>query len=558
MKKTLLITATLILAFAFTTRSQGNVTGNLSWLLQEKTLLIWGTGQMLNYSSSDKPWHSDKDSIETVNIIKGVSSIGRYAFHSCFNLSSVEIPVGITSIGDNAFCNCNRLTAVKIPDGVTRIGRGAFSACYQLTSVEIPASVTYIGFSAFNSCVGLTAITVDADNNHYSSIDGVLFNKAQDTLINCPPTKTGNYTIPDGVTHIESNAFSNSKLSSINIPDGVTSIGDGAFSSCHNLTSIEIPASVNDIGSLFLLWCSNLKEIILNGIPQTMPPDAFNNINDSDINLIVPMDLINTSEDKTMWKDFNISGFYNIEVTVNNENYGTTAGSGSYFQDSTATVTALANEGYVFANWTIDGKEVSTDAVYNFTVTKNVELVGNFVGTNTKLQSLTIIENGLSPMFNPEVVEYMVIVDYETEEIVIDAVPEDENATVNGTGEKPLVVGENVFDIIVTAEDGETTQTYKVVVIRTEYVGIDELTADNEQLIVFPNPTSGIINIISDDDVIKNISVYTINGVLVKTSGTFLQTNKTTSVNIAELPNGIYLLKIETDKGSLVRKVIKE
>ena len=67
-------------------------------------------------------------------------------------------------------------------------------------------SVTYIGSYAFYDCSGLTSIDVASGNTHYSSIDGVLYNYVQDTLIQCPGAKTS-VTIPNSVTSIGGYAF---------------------------------------------------------------------------------------------------------------------------------------------------------------------------------------------------------------------------------------------------------------------------------------------------------------------------------------------------------------
>lgn len=69
---------------------------------------------------------------------------------------------------------------------------------------------------------------------------------------------------------------------------------------------------------------------------------------------------------------------------------------------------------------------------------------------------------------------------------------------------------------------------------------------------VSPNPTTSIININSDFN-IKSIEVYDVQGRILET---VLGNSK--SLDISSKQNGIYFLKISTDKGSKIEKIIKE
>ena len=72
---------------------------------------------------------------------------------------------------------------------------------------------------------------------------------------------------------------------------------------------------------------------------------------------------------------------YDITATAEPLEGGTIEGADLYYQGETCTLTATANEGYAFVNWTEGGVEVSTAATYSFEVTAARELVANFVFT---------------------------------------------------------------------------------------------------------------------------------------------------------------------------------
>ncbi|MDE5876622.1 MAG: leucine-rich repeat domain-containing protein, partial [Muribaculaceae bacterium] len=157
---------------------------------------------------------------------------------------------------------CSSLSSVEIGNSVTTIGSGAFKSCSKLGSIDIPASVTSIFEEVFVGCTKLTAINVAEGNTVYSSLDGVLFDKAREVLYTCPAGREGQYTIPSSVITIPENAFYGcAALSSIEIPSSVTTIGNLAFSQCNSLVSINIPASVTTLGRAVFFGSTRLTAI---------------------------------------------------------------------------------------------------------------------------------------------------------------------------------------------------------------------------------------------------------------------------------------------------------
>ena len=57
-----------------------------------------------------------RDSLITLALNSGTTEINRYAFSSCYNLTSIEIPSSVTSIGEHAFRDCSALETVTFED----------------------------------------------------------------------------------------------------------------------------------------------------------------------------------------------------------------------------------------------------------------------------------------------------------------------------------------------------------------------------------------------------------------------------------------------------------
>ena len=281
---------------------ESEVTWEISGFENNYLLTISGTGAMAGYDPGEQPWKAYNGGITSVVIGNGVTNIGRNICYGYTTLTYVSIPASVTSIGEQAFKGCTNLTSITIPDDVTSIGKKAFCICSSLSSINIPAGIETFDRSWFDGCSSLTAINVANGNANYSSEDGVLFNKAQTTLIQYPAGKEATtYTIPSTVTSIGNEAFSwNTKLTSVIIPANVTTIGEHAFSMseklasvtfaagssltsisdnaffyCTNLTSITIPAGVTSIGARAFFGCSKLPSITLPASVTSIGDDAF-------------------------------------------------------------------------------------------------------------------------------------------------------------------------------------------------------------------------------------------------------------------------------------------
>ena len=199
----------------------------------------------------------DCTNLASITIPKGFTAIGVSAFQNCSSLTNITIPDGVTTIGSYAFYGCSSLTNITIPDGVTTIGRYAFYDCSSLTSITLPESLTSIGLYAFCNCYGLISFS----GKYASSDHRCLIMNGE--LVALAPSGLTAYTIPDGVTSIESYVFSNCNLESITLPESMERIGAYAFCDWRSLKSITLPKSLKSIDSYAFCNCVSLKSITL-------------------------------------------------------------------------------------------------------------------------------------------------------------------------------------------------------------------------------------------------------------------------------------------------------
>ena len=79
-------------------------------------------------------------------------------------------------------------------------------------------------------CDNLTSLHLGQANAYYTEKDGVLFDKAGDTLLFCPAGLLNEfYAVPDGTTGLVLNAFSQKAFSAVLLPNSLLSIPQNAI-----------------------------------------------------------------------------------------------------------------------------------------------------------------------------------------------------------------------------------------------------------------------------------------------------------------------------------------
>ena len=199
---------------------------------------------------------------------------------------SFTVPVNVTAL-DPVACYSAQFKSLNLSN-VTEIGEKALESCNNLEDIIIPAGMTDIPEGAIVG-TNLKNIYVNADNQVYTDIDGVLFSKDEETLLQFPAgrknTADNPYVVPDNTRVIGTNSFKDTKISYITIkentvttisdhafynngflktivvPEGVTSVGESAFQTCRGLISVSLPSTLNTLPANCFRGCVKLAEI---------------------------------------------------------------------------------------------------------------------------------------------------------------------------------------------------------------------------------------------------------------------------------------------------------
>ena len=217
----LILSFFVLSAFAEETVVSGTCGTSLAWELNLRSgrLVVSGTGAMAGYGADDAaPWHPFRESIRSIVIADGVTTVGSYAFFDCPALLAIRLGKNVMTVEQHAFDGCPSVSSVYVPPSLKLVGAGAFNSALEPPSVHI----TDLGAWCSIRFVDVYANPLSRKGRLY--LNGDLLIHAE---------------IPDGVTRIGSYAFYGYEgLASVVMPNSVSAVDDCAFSFCRGLETV--------------------------------------------------------------------------------------------------------------------------------------------------------------------------------------------------------------------------------------------------------------------------------------------------------------------------------
>ena len=263
--------------------------------------------------------------LTTVNYPESLVKIGNNAFWDNIGYSEVNLPDNVEYIGDKAYGNCTKLTNIAFSDKMKDIGTDAFVSCKNLAveircvdgsieenllngqnvfTVSFPDTITSIGNLAFKAKNTLTLYITPDD----STIDDALFN--DETNINRTGTISTIY-IKDGITTIGQSAFENSTVNTVYVEGDVTTIGQSAFENSM-LKVIDFNGNVDTINDYAFYNCLKLTDVDFGGTLNTIGNHAFDGCK-----IIPVMELPETVSSIGAYAFYDCNSMTSINIPVN-------------------------------------------------------------------------------------------------------------------------------------------------------------------------------------------------------------------------------------------------
>ena len=198
--------------------------------------------------------------LKVINIERdnAFGTIGTYAFNGCSALEAVNVNNSAYVSVDGVLYTADEKTLVlypqnkagdtfTVPDTVTKIARRAFRGNNNLVEIVIGANVSALGdgeddYEVFGEAKKLERFAVDAANQSFSEIRGVLYNKAGTVLRFYPSAKSDmTYVVESTAEKICLNAFAGAiNLSILYIPKSVVTVSGTLFAGAERLTTVYV------------------------------------------------------------------------------------------------------------------------------------------------------------------------------------------------------------------------------------------------------------------------------------------------------------------------------
>ena len=229
------------------------------------------------------------NTLKTIVLPEGVTSIKTWAFAGFYALTEINIPSTVTTIGMSAFRNCRSLESITLPEGITEIPTNCFWYATQLKTVNIPSTVREIADGAF-SFTALEGDLVFGEN--LEVIGGSAFYRCKLTSVDLSKTKI---TKLNGMM----NTFADcSELTRLVLPPAITEIGTTAFSGCP-VETIDLPATVTKIANNSFYWGAAKTVICRATVPPTLSAKIYPS--QTETVLKVPAEAIGDYKTATNW-----------------------------------------------------------------------------------------------------------------------------------------------------------------------------------------------------------------------------------------------------------------
>ena len=337
------------------------------------------------------------ENVSSITIGKNISEIATQSFAGCSNLTSILVKEGnqyFTSIDGVLYnkdtteliCCPAGKTSISIPSSVTTIGSCAFEGCTALSSITIPSNVTTFGQCVFAGCLPSLIIIMKSTTPPSIIIDTWIFDDiSKNATIKIPCGSISNYqnakSWKDVANYIELpheifTKSNNDTLGSVLITKGHTCFDNicmiyaVANHNCEfikwsdgnteNPRTITVSQDSTFIAEFIKETYYNVQLTINNGIISgggiyksgekitlsVIPNEGYHFTQWSDGNTDNPRTIIIT-QDTTLTAICEINKYI---ISLSAEN-GVVIGAGEYMHGSEATLAAIPNNGYRFAQW---------------------------------------------------------------------------------------------------------------------------------------------------------------------------------------------------------------